>query len=355
MRPSQSEAETLAIVSLGLCSPLGLTARSTQAEVMAGTARIFETDVKDSWGEPVRASSLTLLPTDHSRSERMTALAITALTDCMQDAPAVKDVPLPCVLGVPEGGSGAAVDLQQLTDALLAAGATWRLQLADRGIIRAGRASFFQALCRAQELLSSHLHPFVLVGAVDSLCDCESLQMLARKRRTLGGPNRDGIIPGEGAGFVLLTQPHRQKANTWEKKAVVLACKLATDAHPFLRAQPTQGEGLTEAFRLLRAHPRAGTRRTDIFLSCQPMEAFWGQEFTYAYLRNGALLPEPLRGDSITGSLGDLGAAAGIVQLAMALHPRRNWRPQEATLWRALIYGSSDSGHVGACVVEVYA
>lgn len=105
----------------------------------------------------------------------------------------------------------------------------------------------------------------------------------------------------------------------------MLGCALAKETHHFLQAEPVLGHGLTEVFSRLRTDPVAGTRRVDFFRSCQPTEAFWGRELAYAYLRNGALLPEPLVGEGIAESLGDPGAAAGIIQAGMALHTRDGW------------------------------
>ncbi|MCY1080183.1 3-oxoacyl-ACP synthase [Archangium lansingense] len=355
MSPPDMGNQPLAIMSLGLCTPLGLTARTTQAEVAAGTVRMFQTDVEDIRGEPVRASVLKPLEEGLPRGERMAAMAVTALEDCMRGAPPPGKHPLPVVLGLPEPEGGAPLDGQKLARAVLEAGAAWRLQLADGGLLARGRAAFFQALCWAGEMLDSKRYPFVLVGAVDSLCDRESLRMLAARGRTLGGPNRDGIIPGEGAGFVLLARAGGLETRATEARGLVLGCALARDERHFLQSQPPLGHGLTEAFRRLRAHPVAGTRRADFFLSCQPTEAFWGREFTHAYLRNASLLPEPLAGEVIAGSLGDPGAAAGVIQVGMALHARGGWGEARPGPWRTLVYGSSDGGHIGACMVEVHA
>jgi 3-oxoacyl-[acyl-carrier-protein] synthase-1 len=86
-------------------------------------------------------------------------------------------------------------------------------------------------------------------------------------------------------------------------------------------------------------------------LSCQTGESFFAQEFVQAYLRNAALMPEPLTTDLVAESLGDVGAAAGAVQSALALEkgllPELPENPS-----RVLIYGCSDHGQVGATVVE---
>jgi 3-oxoacyl-[acyl-carrier-protein] synthase-1 len=314
---------------------------------------MFQTDVEDTRGEPVRASQLKLLDAGLSRGERMATMAVTALTDCMRGISLLGKSPLPLILGMPEPESGAPVDGQRLTQAVLEAGAAWNLHLADGGLLPGGRAAFFQAVCRAGELFASHRASWVLVGAVDSLCDRDSLRILATRGRTLGGSNRDGIIPGEGAGFVLLSREGGPEARVTTVRGLILGCALAEDTRHFLQPQPVLGDGLTEVFRRLRTHPTAGTRRTDFFLSCQPTETFWGREFVYAYLRNGALLPEPLTGESIAESLGDPGAAAGVIQVGMALHARGRWGESHPGAWRTLVFGSADNGQVGACIVEV--
>ncbi|AKQ70359.1 3-oxoacyl-(acyl-carrier-protein) synthase [Myxococcus hansupus] len=356
MTPADMGSQPLDILAIGLCTPLGLTARATQAEIAAGTARMFQTDVSDPWGEPVRASMLEPLGAALPRTERMAAMAITALQDCMRDVPSPGPHPLPLlplVLGLSAPEEGAPLDVEELVRAIEEAGVHWHIQLAPRGALALGRAAFFHALCRASALLDTLRCPRVLVGAVDSFCDRESLQRLAAQGRTLGGPHRDGIIPGEGAGFVLVSKAGGMETRAHTARGRVLGCALATDERHFLQPQPPLGHGLTEVFQRLRVHPVTGTRRADFFLSCQSTEAFWGREFTQAYLRNIELLPEPLTGEVIAGSLGDPGAAAGIIQTGMALHARGNWGEARPGVWRTLVYGCSDRGHVGACMVEV--
>ncbi|HYO68749.1 MAG TPA: hypothetical protein VEU33_21980 [Archangium sp.] len=111
-------------------------------------------------------------------------------------------------------------------------------------------------------------------------------------------------------------------------------------------------EGLTNAFRQLRLHPLTGARRVDHILSCQTGETFWAQEFNYAYLRNAALMPEPLTMSQVAESLGDVGAAAGAIQLGSALHLLSRLEKDAEEPARVLVYGCADAGHVGTCIIE---
>lgn len=104
-------------------------------------------------------------------------------------------------------------------------------------------------------------------------------------------------------------------------------------------------------FAQLRASTPA---RADIVVSAQPQQRWWAREFAHAYLRNAALLPEPLRTTSPGLGLGELGAAAAAAALAAAvweLHPLVA-RPGASVHERALVYACADEGSQGACLLR---
>ncbi|WP_235216521.1 beta-ketoacyl synthase N-terminal-like domain-containing protein [Archangium violaceum] len=342
----------MAVLGLGLCTPLGLTTRTTQVEMAAGTVRFFQTEVLDRKGEPLRASRLTLLEPDCTREERMRALATTALLECVKEARVEKTGSLPLVLALPAPGSGPAVDEEPLLRALTAVAAPARLLVRPEGLCREGRAGFFVALARATELLLSGQAERVLVGAVDSLCDPGSLEYLLARGRLLCSSVREGILPGEGAGFVLLKRASALRRDGPRAQGRILALALAQEPRHRLQSEPSLAEGLTAAFRQLHAHPAAGSRRVAHVLSCQTGETFWGHEFNRAYLRNAALMPEPLVAHLVAESLGDLGAGAGAIQLGHALHVLGDLNPEHGQAPRALVYGCSDEGRVGTFIIS---
>jgi 3-oxoacyl-[acyl-carrier-protein] synthase-1 len=344
--------DTLAVLKLGLCTPLGLTARATQVEMAAGTVRFFETGVLDKAGEPVRASMLTLLDAVATRTERMTALAVTALQEALTDVASLGIDRLPLLLSLPEPGSGAPFEPEPFLGALKGAAAPLRLEIAESTLFLEGRAGFFRALVEASRLLRSRKSGWVLVGGVDSLCDHASLTHHAQTGRSLGPSTRDGILPGEGAGFFLLASKLTIGKEERAPHGRIIGCALAHEHRSFLQRKPNLAEGLTDAFRQLRVHPVAGTRRVDHLLSCQTGESFWAQEFNHAYLRNGSLMPEPLTVSLVAENLGDIGAAAGAVQLGLALHQLKKMKPSHVGAVRVLGYGCSDAGLIGAYVAE---
>ncbi len=336
------------VVAVGLCTPVGTSTHMTLASLRSGLVRFAETEVLDAVAEPVRASRLSLLDVSCSRTQRMVALARQALVEVESLLASFRRGRVPVYLGLPEGGLGAAVEQDSLVSALESGAGGGRLHVTK--VHASGRAAFFEALASAwQDLRAGREGSVALVGAVDSLVDGASLEALVAARMNLGRRNPDGRIPGEAAGFVVLARPGVSKALKRESEGVVLGTALATEPKPFVGQGPCLAEGLTDVLYTLRRDAVAGTRRVDTVLACQPGDSFWSTEFSRAYLRNTALMPEPLRVHVVGEGLGDAGAGAGPVMLGVALH-RARWLRSGAL--RSLVYGSADGGRVGACVVE---
>ena len=88
--------------------------------------------------------------------------------------------------------------------------------------------------------------------------------------------------------------------------------------------------------------------RADAVYTCQPGTNHWGREFKLASLRCAELMPEPMQLVGLHAALGDCGAAAPGLQLAFAALRAR----ESAAASRALVYGESDDGGLGACMIE---
>lgn len=336
------------VVGLGLCTPIGTSTHMTLASLRASLVRFTQTEELDEVAEPVRASRLSLLDTSLSRTQRMAALARQAFAGVQPWLASLPAGRVPLYLGLPEAGLGARVEREALVAALLSA-SEGRLVVVK--VHESGRAAFFEALASAQkDLHSGRAGALALVGAVDSLVDGASLKAHTGARLHLGRRNPDGRIPGEAAGFVALARPGASKSLKLEATGALLGTALAVEPKPFSQRGPSLAEGLTEIFHTLRRDAVTGARRVDAVLACQPGDSFWSTEFSRAYLRNAALLPEPLRVHVSGEGLGDAGAGAGPVMLGVALHQAR-WRQPRAR--RTLVYGSADGGRLGACVVEM--
>ena len=89
------------IVGAEVCTPLGVDAATSQAEVLAGTLRFADTEVNDLNGEPARACRLSLIAENVSRTKRMTALAAMAFRNHLEATAGLhlgNRMPLPVML-----------------------------------------------------------------------------------------------------------------------------------------------------------------------------------------------------------------------------------------------------------------
>ncbi|NVB41969.1 hypothetical protein G6O69_29345 [Pseudenhygromyxa sp. WMMC2535] len=342
----------LHVLACGLCSPLGIERGSTILELASGSDVFEETGELDERGLPIRASRLELLPPRMSRTVRMAELADQAIGELLSVARALGLDRLPIMLALPENDGGGDWHLGPLWAQLeqRAARTGIRLELLrvpgalPEGVRLSGAAGLFQLMSVADQLLDAGRDPLVL-GAIDSRCDPASLTQLAAAERLIDG-GVEGYLPGEGAGFLLLTRTGASR-DGFE----IIAHTHDHEPLGFAQGRPSEASGLTRAFRRLRlGPPQLG--RVDRVLSCQWDAGYWGREFVSAYLRNAGLLPEPLRVDLVAETLGNPGAAAPILQLAHAFAIGGAEARAGQRRARVLVYGCAESGELGACVVE---
>lgn len=339
------------IAAAGLACPLGLRRRPAAVALRAGIRRYLEIEeVSDPAGDPVRASRLAMLDQD-DRLERAWWLAHHALTEVRDEWLAIGgsvQAPIPAFVAAPDSTVGPAPSSEQLGLRFARhAPEGLPLVLGPTGVLQGGRGAVFEALQRALVLLDSGRYPAVLVGGLDCLTSAPVLRVLVTGNRVLGRANGDGRLPGEGAAFVLLVST--RALGERQAPARLLGLATARDPHPFAGSTPGRGDGLTRVFRDLE--PRFPGRVDEVF-SAQPSEGFWGRELSYAYLRNPALMPEPMTLTTVGATLGDTGAASGALALVLALESMAPTLPHRPPLrGSALVYGSSDEGAVGGCIV----
>lgn len=333
------------ILGVGACTPIGVTAASSAAAFRAGIVRFREID--DSAVEPIRASHLSQIPWGRSCAERTLELTRRALLDLLRSFPFDPASRLAAWIGIAEAEPEAAAVERALAGHLHAA---FPGLVGPPTFLRHGRGAFFAALGAAQRALLARDCDLALVGAADSLCAPGPLERLARERRLLG-PELEGVIPGEGAAFLLLARPGLVS----RARGTLLCCATAREPRHRRQDAPNTAEALTAVFHELRAHPATQGRRADLLLTCETGEPFWTNELATAYLRNVPLMPEPFTRTTAAEGLGDLGAAGGAVMTAVGLcwlaRPLRPLAP-ESPQSLLMVCGSSDDGHVGACLVE---
>ena len=339
----------LDLLSLGLACPLGLHAIEALAALKTNLRSIYRLEdgetLEREAGEVVRASRLLELDAGLARSARVSFYAQRALQQAVAPFGVhVRGAPL--YLATPEPRDAAGFELGGLFGELGAG-------LGSMQVFPHGRAGMFAALARARAELETGRHPFAIVGGADSLADPRSLLRLAREGRLLGDANPDGMIPGEGAAFVVLARDGMGLPGQTPLARLGPASS-GLEPQPIGGADPSTSEaaGLTHALTGLRQlHPR----RVDLVHSAQTAQSYWARELSLAATRNAALMPAPMQLRRRSEALGELGAAAGAIALAAAaleFHPLVPGRASAPSLpHRALVYACADAGQVGATLV----
>jgi len=194
-------ADTLAILGSGAVTAVGLTAAQTCAAIRAGIKRFSPIEAQlledDEPQVGARVSADPRLRADDR--EWLLNLAGRALRECSL----TPETPL--VWQVPEAHRGH--PLAEFEDAELFARLASLVghPLSERSrIVRTGAAGIVEALAHARELCSAGQATRCILGGADSLLRKPEIDRLASDQRLLGPGRAQGLVPGEGAAFVVV-------------------------------------------------------------------------------------------------------------------------------------------------------
>jgi 3-oxoacyl-[acyl-carrier-protein] synthase-1 len=345
----------LYVIGMGACVPLGFEPHAIAAAVRAGLTRFAESPWlrRKSDGEPIVASLLARLPPTLPVRERMRRLAAAAAKRAL--APLLRagawrtDAPLPVLLSVPPLRPGLETpDILQLARDLVQ-----ELPLpperAGSGLFDSGHEGALAALTYAAALIAADEANACLVGGVESLGDLPLLHWLEQLGRLKGDGVPAGLVPGEGAAFLLVAGDKLVRQADLPVLAAVTPPVGANEPNPWYEGRPCLGEGLTEAMSAaleagLPPGARADTTWCD--LNGEPWRA---EEWVLAYTRTSDRHGEPLRLCHPADTLGDIGAATGAMLVLLAAldlsHPR-------TVAKSALVFAAADTRpYRSACIV----
>lgn len=220
---------------------------------------------------------------------------------------------------------------------------------ADEQIIARGNASFMHAVEQAGALIAARPDTVCVIGCVDSLLDCATLDWLERDQRLSSesyGRNH-ALIAGEAVGFVMVESAEHAARTGKAIQAHITGLGLAEDPSPRASGKPGRAAGLTEACRTAIGS-EADQTIAGVFCDLNG-EADRAIQWSYvrARLFDGARAPGVLVHPA-AGQYGDIGAASGAVLASVAAYSlTKGWFRSEV-----LVACSDDYGPCGAVVLE---
>ena len=324
------------ITSMGMACPLGLTADASCAAIRAGLDRFQELPYKDDQGEQLKGSLLTALGATTSARRRWLPLLRYAIGDALRELRLPSDVHLMLVL--PKRPERLDLFVRDLADVLGAEIPTHRSHF-----FVGGPCAAYEAIEAARHLLAQRQTTAVMVAAADSLISGRVLLDWSRQRRLLTRDNSDGLIPGEAAAALVLTQ----RAPT--PLGYVLAIGFGLESGLLSNDEPLRSQGIVQAARAALADCGLDMHDIDLRLSDAAGESYSFREQALAVLRTLRTNKRSFPLARAASSLGHTGVAAGLCNLVLALNAARARRFPGR---RAIAYTADDSGKRAALILE---
>jgi 3-oxoacyl-[acyl-carrier-protein] synthase-1 len=325
-----------------MTTPLGLRASATAAAVRGGISRFNESPLMNRSGRPMILARLPdealpplgreLMPQHSltSRQIRMLRLGTHAVAEAASALPGENEVPL--LLAGPEPYPGEPPAVEAAFIAQLAQQVGSKLTVARSTVHPSGRAGGLEVLAAAVDLIHRRGLSHVLVGGVDSFVDAGLLGLLDRDGRVHAEDVVDGFVPGEGAGFLLLSS--RRVLPTSTAVGFISTPGIAQESGHRYSEQPYLGDGLSNAVRAA-VQGASGLPIRTVFASFNG-ESFGAKEWGVAFIRNREAFHPEVRVEHPADCFGDLGAAVGPVLVGLAaIGLKKGYLPGPCLIWCA--------------------
>ena len=343
------------IAGMGMITPLGDSVEKTAAAVNAG---ISAYQVSDFFTKKQQAITTACIPdtvfTDFDPKieegnvygevyDHIIKMSIIALRETFSNVKISKPVPL--IISMAESNpSIESISQELLTNNILNQG---EIPIDPKQIrtISTGRAGVIQSLELAHRYLYEMNQDYVVIGGSDSYLEYPVLQSLDAEQRLNATGVMDGFVPGEAAGFILLTK-NLNSALTSNKKIISLSTPGIAQEPGHLKSEEVyMGDGLDKSFKLSLINNKLPI--TSVYTSMNG-ESFWAKENGVAMMRNEKHFHENVKTEHPADCYGDLGSATGAVLIALSASQLLS----KTAEYNHLVYTSSDNEWRSSVIVN---
>ena len=335
------------VAGVGARTPLGLTSTQTGFLGRAGMVSLQEAPLPDGAGQAFTMGLVSVVPRELRGTARLEALTGPALEELFSElGQRLSGSRLRLHLLADEPLGAFSVDVASLEFALRQQASALHGSNVAVEVHATGTGGGAAILATIQERLQQGVCDAVLFGGAHTDVDPCRIEALTASDRIFSPDNRDGLVPGEGAAFVLLTLPATARALGLPVRAVIQAFSPGFEtARPDNDHPAFEAKGLTVAVRraMTSANAQSGWLMNDL-----NTELFRLYEYQAVLARSQDLLCPPQVMEAPAQRLGDQGAASLPLHLVLAAEA---WRRGYAPCPRLLTTTGSDSGARTAVVV----
>jgi 3-oxoacyl-[acyl-carrier-protein] synthase-1 len=320
----------LELLASGAVTAVGLTAAQTCAAIRAGIKRNAPIEAQIlAHQEPrigARVSADPRLRSDDT--QWLLNLAARALRECeaspapLQPEPGALGDKAPAALLYLMPEQHRAHPLGQLGDSELLV----RLELLlDRRfgpssrVLRSGAAGCVEALGLARELIDGGATTRCLIGGADSLLRRADLDALGRDNRLLGPTQSQGLVPAEGAAFMLIGRAEpNTTAGSPTQNIRVRGLGIGYERNTVLGSESSVGEAFSSALTTAIADAGISESEIDFVSGNYNGERYDAWETSHANARSYRTRRERLPVMWPAASVGEIGVAGGVLAIVAA-------------------------------------
>ena len=214
-----------------------------------------------------------------------------------------------------------------------------------------GRTGVLDALKQAQHYLYDAGYQYVLIGGADSYQHSGLLQLLdstarVKAQRVYSIGSEDNFVPGEGAGFLLMTHNPQAALQLNGRRIRIAEPGFGLEPGHLYSDEPNQGAGLDQAFKEALANspdiPPIG-----LIYNSMNGEDFWGRELKVALMRSSRHMNEP-QIEHPAENYGDIGSATAALLLSLT----QRHLLQNPDINSGLVYSAADQSYRAAVCLQ---
>lgn len=302
----------LHILDQGAVTAVGLDAAQTGAAIRAGIKRFgpIAAQLLDHEEPPIGARVSADPRLRSSDRKWLLTLAARALSQCELGAETA------LIWQVPEEVRAHPLAMGIGDEALLTelAGVLGKPLSGHSRVLRSGAAGIAEGLAIARELIGSGQISRCAIGGADSLLRKADLDALGRDQRLLGPGRPQGLVPGEGAAFVVVG------AREGDGGVAIRGIGIGYERNPVTGAAPSVGDGFVQAFEAAIQDAEVAEAKIDVVAGNYNGERYDAWEISHAQTRCYRTRRERLPTLWPARSTGEMGVAGGAMAVIAAAH-----------------------------------